>query len=82
MHFSCARARSYTITTNNRATPQSKQTPPVPAGREDHEDGYGACAAVGVKAALISTTSPLAPFRPAVGVWLQPRGAAICVGHV
>ena len=29
----------------------------------------------------MSTTSPLAPFRPAVGAWLRPRCAVLCGGE-
>ena len=64
IHFSCAPARSHTITANSKASAtrqttsttktQQKQThfnpqPQAPAGREKPRGGYGACAAVGFK---------------------------------
>ena len=65
MHFSCAPARSHTITANSESKHNKSRYTATPTPKRWPSRGYGPCGAVGHKGtAIISTTSPLAPLFP------------------
>ena len=71
--------KQQSITAKQTSTPRPPHPNPKrrPDGKNPRADTGGPVLQWDLRVTLISTTSPLTPFRPAIGVWLRPRSAAM-----